>query len=265
MTGSVDFDPIAARYDESRPLPNEVADRIADAITTAAPTGLLVELGVGTGRVALALNRRGRDVVGVDLSAGMLRRCRAKAEAESLPPPKLVRADITRLPLRSGSVDAIIEADVLHLVPDWHRAIAEGRRVLAPGGVLVTCGHQTGSVPRGPREWTRYRLRALLVAAGHRPPDAVGAHGADDIVAALRDIGGTVDDLPPIAWSAEESWRWALDLLDARSFSFTWRVPDDAFRAAVATLTDEVAARVPDPDRPVRVPRTWRLAAVRFR
>ena len=77
--GSVTFDRAAGYYDDSRGLDPEVEELVADRVEEAAgPTGRLLELGVGTGRIALPLHRRGRQVVGVDLSLPMLERYRAK-------------------------------------------------------------------------------------------------------------------------------------------------------------------------------------------
>ena len=44
--------------------------------------------------------------------------------------------DITQLPYRNGTLDAIFGFGVLHYIPDWQRALAEIARVLKPGGVF---------------------------------------------------------------------------------------------------------------------------------
>ncbi len=84
---SIAFDQAAGYYDESRGIPREVEEQAADQVEAAVgPDARLLEMGVGTGRVALPLHRRGRQVVGVDLSLPMLERYRAKAAAEGLAP-----------------------------------------------------------------------------------------------------------------------------------------------------------------------------------
>jgi ubiquinone/menaquinone biosynthesis C-methylase UbiE len=138
---SVSFDRAAGFYDDSRGLSPEVAERVADRIEEAVgPEARLLEVGVGTGRIALPLHRRGREIVGVDLSRPMLERYRAKAAAAGLPPPPVLRADAGRLPFRDACVDVVLEVHVLHLVPDWERALDEVRRVLAAGGMLLHAG-----------------------------------------------------------------------------------------------------------------------------
>ncbi len=76
----------AAWYDELaadmfRP---EVVDPVVDVLAELAGDGGALELGIGTGRIALPLSRRGVRVHGVDVSAPMLARLRAKPGAEDI-------------------------------------------------------------------------------------------------------------------------------------------------------------------------------------
>jgi ubiquinone/menaquinone biosynthesis C-methylase UbiE len=62
---SVAFDRAAGFYDESRGLDPAVEELVADRVEEAVgPEGRLLEIGVGTGRIALPLHRRGRDYDG---------------------------------------------------------------------------------------------------------------------------------------------------------------------------------------------------------
>jgi SAM-dependent methyltransferase len=77
---------VAAHYDEwdaesSRP---EVVEPIADFLAERAAGGAALELGIGTGRIALPLAGRGVPVRGIDLSAAMVERLRAKPGAEAI-------------------------------------------------------------------------------------------------------------------------------------------------------------------------------------
>jgi SAM-dependent methyltransferase len=180
VSGSIAFDRAAGYYDQSRGLPDGVAEQVADRIDAAVGReGRLLELGVGTGRIALPLHRRGRRIVGVDLSVPMLDRYRAKAAALGLPPPAVVRADATRLPFRDACADAVLEVHVLHLVPGWRRALAEARRVLRPGGAVLV-GRGGRDHGDGPRELVRRRFEELAAAttttsASRRTPTRSGS------------------------------------------------------------------------------------------
>ena len=74
------FDRVASRYDESLPgmfLP-DVLDPTVDFLAELAGNGPVLELGIGTGRVALPLVEKGISVHGIDLSQAMVERLRTK-------------------------------------------------------------------------------------------------------------------------------------------------------------------------------------------
>jgi SAM-dependent methyltransferase len=76
-------EPVAARYDESSAEQFEPAlvDPVVDFLAALAGRGAALELGIGTGRIALPLARRGVRVHGIDLSGAMVARLRAKPGA----------------------------------------------------------------------------------------------------------------------------------------------------------------------------------------
>jgi SAM-dependent methyltransferase len=73
-------DRVAARYDESSAemFDPDVVDPAVDLLSELAGGGRALELGIGTGRIALPLARRGVPVHGIDLSNAMVTRLRAK-------------------------------------------------------------------------------------------------------------------------------------------------------------------------------------------
>jgi ubiquinone/menaquinone biosynthesis C-methylase UbiE len=88
----------------------------------------VLDVGTGTGRAALALARRGAQVVGLDASAEMLRVARTRAQAEGLE-VRFVEGDAHRLGYADASFDAAISLRVLMHTPDWRRCLAELCRV----------------------------------------------------------------------------------------------------------------------------------------
>lgn len=109
-----------------------------------AATGQVLELCCGTGRVAIPLARAGVPLVGVDISAAMLERFRAKLMLE--PPPvascvELVQQDITQLELDGRAFPlAILAFNSLLLLTDrraQQAALAHAARHLAPEGRLA--------------------------------------------------------------------------------------------------------------------------------
>jgi SAM-dependent methyltransferase len=261
---SIAFDRAAGYYDETRGVPPEVEEQAADRVEAAVSPGRRVlEVGVGTGRVSLPLHRRGRDLVGVDLSGPMLDRYRAKAAAAGLPPPVVLRGDATRLPIRDACVDAVLEVHVLHLVPDWELALAEARRVLAPGGVVLIGRGSSHRGKEGPRADTLRRFDRLARALGGGPR-AVGAGDDSAKVAALAALGGTAEPLEPVVWEQRETYGEALAAVERRIYSHTWRLPDEVFETAARRLRAEVEADHPDLDRPQAATHEFTLTAVRF-
>ncbi len=76
---------VAARYDDDGELfAPAVVDPVVDFLAGLAGDGAALELGIGTGRIALPLARRGVRVHGIDLSEAMVARLRAKAGAEEI-------------------------------------------------------------------------------------------------------------------------------------------------------------------------------------
>jgi SAM-dependent methyltransferase len=77
---------VAERYDERDAASFEpaVVDPVVDFLVGAAGQGAALELGIGTGRIALPLAQRGVRVYGIDLSAAMVAKLRAKPGAEDV-------------------------------------------------------------------------------------------------------------------------------------------------------------------------------------
>jgi SAM-dependent methyltransferase len=133
------YDSIAELYDPwSRSVTEDVGFYVAEAKRAGGP---IVELGVGTGRIAVPTAAEGVEVIGVDASPGMLEVCRRAAElagvahlldlrlGDLLDPPVEERVRLVTCPFRS----------YLHLLDDEHRlrALRAARELLLPGGRLV--------------------------------------------------------------------------------------------------------------------------------
>ena len=77
---------VAARYDESAAemFDPAVVDPVVDFLVELAGSGPALELGIGTGRIALPLAQRGVPVHGIELSKAMVARLRAKPGGEDV-------------------------------------------------------------------------------------------------------------------------------------------------------------------------------------
>lgn len=115
---------------------------ILDAVSIDLPSdGIVVDLCCGTGYVArgLLLAQRVRHVVGIDLSASQLSLLKRASDRRTKIGGRLrlVQADTFALPLKTGSVSAIIGNSFLHHLPDVGAALIEIKRVIKPGGQFM--------------------------------------------------------------------------------------------------------------------------------
>jgi len=117
-----------------------ILPRIVDVLARHAPAARrIVDLGVGTGDLAIALARRGYDVVGVDVAPSMLAVARAKAGREGVR-LTLVEQDLRVLRLEPPADVALCVYTVVNQLTaegDLDRALASMHRSLVPRGLLV--------------------------------------------------------------------------------------------------------------------------------
>ena len=146
-------------------------DRLV-AMAAPAAGARAADLATGTGDIAFALQRAGADVVGVDVTWRMIELANRKARETARPPAFLV-GDMIALPLASGSFDLVTAGYGLRNVPDLRSAIDEIRRVLKPGGKMLSLDFNRPS-----NRFVRAVYLAYLNVAGailgwmlHRDPD----------------------------------------------------------------------------------------------
>ena len=132
--GSVSFERAAEVYDRTRLTDPVALAGALDLLDRVLPSSRVLEIGVGTGAIAVPLAERGRRVIGLDVSKAMLERLRAKEGAGGV---AVAIADATRLPVADGAFRGAYCRWVLHLIASWREAVRELCRVVASGGVIV--------------------------------------------------------------------------------------------------------------------------------
>ncbi len=146
--------------------------------------GEVLELGCGTG-LMFAHYAPGVHVVGVELDPDFLERGRARA-AEARARVQVVSADAQKLPFDAASFDAVVSSLVFCSVESPPAALAEVRRVLAPGGQLRMIEHVIS-----PRPVAAKLMRAadpIWLRLNHQ-----GCHLDRDTERAVREAGFTID------------------------------------------------------------------------
>jgi ubiquinone/menaquinone biosynthesis C-methylase UbiE len=148
------YDAVAAAYAEAlsdelraKPLDRALLTAFAEVLGGQARVW---DVGCGPGHVTAFLAGLGVNAAGVDLSHGMIAQARARH-----PHLGFTQGSMTALPARDGSWDGLVSFySLIHLISDAEvrTALAEFRRVLARGGLLLLAVH-AGSEVRHSAEW----------------------------------------------------------------------------------------------------------------
>ena len=144
-----------------------------------------LDVGCGTGFLALELAARGHRVSGVDFAPAMVARARRKA-ADRGASIRFEEADAEQLPYASGSFDLVVSRHLLWTLPHPEAAIDEWIRVIRPGGRLVVVDGQfdvTTPAPAGSA-----RLAAEYAEIGDQLP-FLGGRAREEIEAVLKAHG----------------------------------------------------------------------------
>jgi SAM-dependent methyltransferase len=205
------------------------------------PASRVLEIGVGTGRIALPLAPHVAAYVGADLSVPMLEKLVAKRGDLRV---HLVRADAPRLPFAAASFDAVVAVHVFHLIAGWREALAGAAHMLRPDGLLL---HGADDHSRG-GAWRRWRDR-FAESAGVRN---VGVP-AESFETFPEEGGWRPAGVHRLGFSRRVRPRDLLDLVAGRSWSSTWRLGDEELAAAVEALRRDLLIEFPDLDRQVEI------------
>jgi len=233
---SVAFDRAVEFYDRTRAISDECMARTIELLTSELrDRGRVLEVGVGTGLLALPLHEAGIEVVGVDLSPAMIGKLVDKAGGTA--PFPLMLSDATTLPFAAGAFGAAYLRWVLHLVPDWQRVLAEVVRAVGQGGsFLVNLGAYGG-----PREEVQERF-AEITGISVRP---VGLDWAEweELDDEMRGHGAKIRNLPVLREDVAVSLGEFIEGIEENRYSWTWRVPEDVRLRAAAEIRPWAAER----------------------
>ncbi len=167
----------AKRYDKSTRFLGRPVPRMLELCCEATRgSGRVLEVGAGTGLITTAIASQVGELVATDYAAAMVEELDARVRAAGLPNVTCEQADLYALRFEDGSFDAVVAANVLHLVPDLEGALASLRRVLKPGGRLIaptylhreTLGRPSFEANRGDGFRVIVGFLRLLIAALRR-------------------------------------------------------------------------------------------------
>jgi ubiquinone/menaquinone biosynthesis C-methylase UbiE len=229
----------AALWDRTRP----VGQWLVDALDPK-PGETILELAAGLGdsgfEAAARVQPDGR-LITTDFSPSMVEAARRHADEVDISNAEIRTMDAEKVDLPDGSVDAVLCRFGYMLMADPGAALRETRRVLGDGGRVAFA--VWGAPKRNP--WVTVSARALMEQTGAPPPDpdAPGIFAMSDPERTRRLVAGAGLELRrmeevEVRWvfeSADEFWRWALDMAGPLSVAVLAMPPDDqaAVRAKV--------------------------------
>ncbi len=179
------WDRRAARYDKAvgdgRGFHRDMISRIRQSLS---PDDTVAEIACGTGAVACAIAPYVKAVHAADIAPGMLEIAGACAQEQGLCNIRFSLENACALSYPDSFFDAVIICAALHLLPDPREAMAEIRRILKPGGLLLASSYLAG------QSLTSLLGNALMSIGGYR--DRQKWH-AEAFRRFLRDQGFTLN------------------------------------------------------------------------
>jgi ubiquinone/menaquinone biosynthesis C-methylase UbiE len=240
---SISFDRAASYYDRTRRLSETSLARLIPALAEELHgADRVIEVGIGTGRIALPLMSEGVRITGVDIAREMLAKLRENASGEG---PPVAIADATHLPFGDHTFGAAIAAHVLHLIPAWKSAVGEMIRVVRPGGLIIAS--RGGRTLEG--DWWRAVRQEFFRVAGN-PAWPPGMDRLEELDDDMRSRGVAAHELPVISQSETRTVNELLALLEEGVWSACWSIDPEMRLRAAAAARHWAAANLGDLDEP---------------
>ena len=250
---SISFDRAASYYDKTRALSPETTATIAELVRSELAGRVpVLEVGVGTGRIALPLHELGIEMRGLDLAPNMLARLMENAGGHM--PFPLVQGDATRLPFRNGCFGGSIAFWVLHLVSGWRDVLSEMVRVVRSGGILLI---DVGSEHDSLIHTLTWKFRDIAQVTDW----PIGVKSYEEVDEALGAMGAQHRPLDPIPEVIESSIEQHIALLQAGIYSVAWSLEEEARKRAAAELREWAAAEYGSLDETRQIEATHYLRA----
>lgn len=225
---SINYDRAADFYDATRAYPKGIAEEIAAFIAKKAffkPDTNMLEIGIGTGRIALPMSAHVGSLIGVDISSRMMAKLREKQTSE---PIQLAQANAEHLPFAARTFKNVFMSHVLHLVSNPQQVLSEVARVLQRPGQFI---HIRGINEHPPA------IEALMAEWNkHRKSSAKSPHeriAADDLITA--DAWLKLEEHRFIYPDTENPARF-IETIQNRWWSHTWEMSEPEIEIASLAL-----------------------------
>jgi len=219
----ISFDRVADKYDATRGYPENIMRDILEALDLELrKEDFILDAGMGTGRFAQPLQRRGYRIVGIDISQRMILKAREKGVED------MFRADILALPFRDLAFDKTISIHVLHLIKHWRNALREIGRVTKDEFVSVAFNKEDS-----PAEEIRNAYDRACEELGH----TVKHPGMRE--RELPDVLQPDDVRPIVLHEHPVDVKSLIQEFETRTYSSQWTVPEEIHEEAIGLLKEQ--------------------------
>jgi ubiquinone/menaquinone biosynthesis C-methylase UbiE len=219
------FDRVADIYDKTRGHSEIAMARVIDTLADELEgSGLILDIGAGTGRYAVPLQRMGLEVVGIDISSGMLSKAREKGARD------MFMADAHSLPFRDSSFDSTLSIHLLHLLREWEVVLREISRVTRKHMISIGWENSEGEISPG----VAYK-------------DLLKKHGYHDDHPGLAEprLSESVKPVKQefVAKDISNTER-SLGYLNDKAYGMQWEIPDELHERVMKELNREFGGKV---------------------
>lgn len=253
LNKSIVFDRAVDYYDDTRGFPADVDRQLAQFMAekgALTQQHTLIDVGTGTGRIALPLGEHVQRVIGLDLSRLMLERLQAK-QVNFQGIVFAVQADVMEIPLSANSADRILATHILHLVPQPERILSEAARILKTDGVLLHSWNYSDRSGFAPL-WDAWNT----VIQSNNQPRENRYQMARNLPMKL---GWRLQTQHEFYYESVSTPRQVVEMMQGRYMSSMWELADDVWQRGVAAVQDALKREYAEPDAPITAKNTFFL------
>ncbi len=227
------FDQIADCYDKTRWIPDKLSNLFINTLIKEISLHLrsrILEIGVGTGRVAIPLAKNGFNVFGIDTSLSMLLEAKKKLH-ESTIKFDYIQANAGDIPFKTKSMDLVIFIHVLHLLRDWKEVLRTLQFYLRKKTIVHASLHLN---------WYELEPFQLYWKEVESPP-RIGAENFNEVKEYLENNEGyRRRRIEHEISGGKTTWQECFNLIKTRKFSRQVRLAKDLHKTALATISTQV-------------------------